>query len=150
MFFVKRDAGGVIRRCTSTGCETISNVSVFGLAASPAGDRLSFVTTGKRGPVVQWMSTRGGLVHDVTNTETGCAPGWSSPRTLWVSRRQGKEILWTEVEVDGGRPTGKTVPGSRDCSDGPEDPVSRGPDVRVLSDRRSQLRLLPMRYLEGP
>jgi hypothetical protein len=88
-------------------------------------------------------------VHDVTATETGCRPGWSSERTLWVSRRDGKEIVWTEVEVDGGRPTGKRTPGSRDCSDGREDPLSPvDPDVRVVSERRSQLRVLPMRYLD--
>jgi hypothetical protein len=87
----------------------------------------------------------------VVETETLCRPGWSSDRTLWVSRREGPDFVWTEVEADGGRPTGKRVPGSRHCYDGGTDPASPvDPDVRVLADRRSQLRFLPMRYLEAP
>jgi hypothetical protein len=151
LFYVQGDSGARIQRCDTTGCRTISDLAVFELAVSPDDEKVAFVTNGARGPMVQWMSAYGGPAHAVTDTETGCRPGWSSDRTLWVSRRSGKEIVWTEVEVDDGRPTGKQVPGSRDCSDGPEDPMSPvDPDVRVTIDRQSQLRFLPMRYLEEP
>ena len=87
----------------------------------------------------------------VVETETLCRPGWSSERTLWVSRRERGEVVWTEVEADGGRPTGRRGPGSRDCFDGGQDPASPvDPDIRVLSDRPSQLRFLAAKYLEGP
>ena len=150
-FYVKGDTGSRIQRCDAAGCRPISDIAVLELAVSPDGDKLAFVTNGGRGPMIRWMSALGGPAHDVTDTETGCRPGWSSNRTLWVSRRNGKGFLWTEVEVDSGRPTGKSVPGSRDCTDGWGDPLSPvDPDVRVRTERRSQLRFLPSRYLDSP
>jgi hypothetical protein len=149
VFFVKRDRGSAIQRCDATGCRRISDIPVVGLAAPPDGDKLAFVTTENRGPMVQWMSTHGGMLHDVTKTETACGPGWSSNRTLWVSRREGKDLIWIEVDIADGRPTWQKVPGSRDCKDGPDDPDSPiDPRVRVMTDRRSQLRFLPIKYLD--
>jgi serine/threonine-protein kinase len=36
----------------------------------------------------------------------------------------GTEFTWVETDADSGRPTGRTVPGSRECSDGVQDPES--------------------------
>jgi hypothetical protein len=106
------------------------------------------VTFDNRGDEVRWIGTNGGAVHDVTESETNCAPGWSSTQTLWVSRRRGKDAIWTEVDADSGRTTGRVVPGTRDCADGIADPASPGsPEVGTIADRGTQLRLLPARYL---
>jgi hypothetical protein len=149
VFYVSQQQSRIVHRCDANSCRPLARMDAFGLAVSPDGQRLAFVQVGNRGPVVRWMSTEGGPVHNVSDTETACRPGWTSNRTLWVSRRNGHEIMWTEVEADGGRPTGRKVPGSRDCAEGMEDPLSPvDPDVRVVSDRRSQLRLLPSKYLE--
>jgi hypothetical protein len=151
LFYVDRRSKPAIHRCDVGGCRVFAAIAASDLAVSPDGERLAFTVVENRGPMVQWMSTRGGSVHDVTETETFCRPGWSSDRTLWVSRREEAKIVWTEVEADGGRPTGKRIPGSHDCFDGGPDPASPvDPHIRVVSDRRSQLRLLPMRYLEEP
>jgi hypothetical protein len=94
------------------------------------------------------MPADGGPAHDVTDSETGCQAGWASNNTLWVSRRRDGKILWTEVDADSGKETGKTVPGERDCSDGGNDPASPvDTDLRVVASRVSQLRLLPRAQL---
>jgi hypothetical protein len=74
--------------------------------------------------------------------------GWASNQTLWVSRRRDGKILWTEVDADSGKETGRAVPGLRDCTDGGSDPMSPvNSDLRVIPNRASQLRLLPREYL---
>ena len=42
----------------------------LGLAASPDGKRLAFVTMDKRGTIVQWIGADGGEPHEVAETET--------------------------------------------------------------------------------
>jgi hypothetical protein len=151
LFYVNSTSAPVIHRCDLAGCRKFASMWASELSVSPNGERLVFVMEDNGGPVARWMSTRGGPVHDVAKTETWCRPGWSSDRTLWVSRREGREIVWIELEVEGGRPTGKRVPGTRDCFDGGQDPASPvDPDIRVAADRRSQLRFLPAKYLDQP
>src|SRR4030095_5369565 len=98
--------------------------------------------------MVKWVGVDGGDVHDVIETETGCPVGWTSSRTLWVSRRRGGSFTWTEVDVDSHRETGRTQPGSRDCSDGRQDPESPvDPDLRIVYQQKSQIRLLGRKFL---
>jgi hypothetical protein len=101
----------------------------------------------KRGTIVQWISADGGEPHNVVETETTCPVGWSSADALWVSRRQGRKIVWTEVNADTGRETGKTSPGGRDCADGRPDPASPVSDVQIIYDQTSQIRLVPNEQL---
>ena len=69
------------------------------------------------------------------------------PNPLGARRRDAK-IRWTEVDADTGRETGQSVPGQRDCADGNGDPLSPvNPDLRIIRDRASQLRLVPRSYL---
>ena len=139
-----------IRRCDRTGCRDIYQGVAIGLAASPDGKRLAFVTTDKRGSIARWISADGGPVHEVVETETTCPVGWASAETMWVSRRRGREIVWTEVDADTGRETGQTVPGSRDCGDARPDPASPvSADLRIVYDQTSQLRLVPNERLAG-
>jgi hypothetical protein len=139
---------GSIERCGIDGCHTLLTNGGVSLAISPDDGRLAFLYLGGQGMIVRWMSADGGKIHDITETETACDPEWSSNRTLWVSRRRGEKTVWTEVDVDTGRPTGNVVPGSKDCADAEDDPVSpMRRDVRIAIDHRSQLRLLAERYL---
>jgi len=132
-----------IRRCDRAGCQEIFKGFAIGLAASPDGRRLAFVTMDKRGSIVQWISADGGEPHDVAETETSCPVGWASADAIWVSRRRGRAIVWTEVDADSGRETGRTAPGIHDCADARPDPASPAdPDLRIVHDQTSQLRLI--------
>jgi serine/threonine protein kinase len=151
LFYLSFDAAafnGAIKRCGSGGCRTLLEGGGSGLAISPDDERLAFLYLGNKGVVVRWMSTEGGEVHDVAETETACAPEWSSNRTLWISRRRGQRPVWTEVDADTGKPTGKVAMGLKECTSGENDPASpASPDVRVTVERKTQLRLLPRKYL---
>src|SRR5262249_46954852 len=111
-----------IRRCDRAGCRDIFQGFAVGLSPSPDGRRLAFVTRDRRGPVGQGIGADGGAPHQVAETETGCPVGWASDETIWVSRRRGRTIVWTEVDADSGRETGKNLPGSHDCYDARPDP----------------------------
>ena len=148
-YFVDGTSPLRLKRCRDNECRVLTEGGTFGvLSVSPDGTRIAFLTMASRGPLVGWMSADGGATHDVSDSETGCAMGWASNQTLWVSRRRDGKILWTEVDVDSGKETGKVVPGQRDCADGGSDPLSPvNPDLRVIANRASQLRLLPRSYL---
>lgn len=147
LFYVGRGNGHAVFRCDIAGCWVVlDGYFIHGLAASPSGERLALVVVDRRGPRVQWIRAGGGELQDVSETETACLPGWTSDHTVWISRRQGKSFTWVETDVDSRRPTGRTSPGSRECSDGSQDPLSpvdRDSDVRTVFGRRSQVRLLP-------
>jgi hypothetical protein len=137
-----------IRRCDRQGCRDLFEGFAFGLSASPDGKRLAFVTVDKRGTVAVWINANGGAPHDVAETETGCPVGWASAQTIWVSRRRGRKFVWTEVDADTGHETGKTAPGTHDCFDSRPDPASPvNPELRIVYDQTSQIRLLPTEQL---
>jgi hypothetical protein len=138
-----------LRRCDDLGCRDLVERSVGFADVSQDGKRIAFVEFEQRGPVVKWISSEGGEAHEVSETETGCPAGWTSPKTLWVSRRYGSRVVWKEVDADSGRETGRSVPGSRDCSDGRRDPQSPlNPDLRIIYDQTSQLRLIGKEHLD--
>jgi hypothetical protein len=147
-YYDSRDRTPTVRRCDRAGCRDLLHAYTIGLAASPDGKRLTYVTADKGGTIVQWISTDGGPPHDVAETETACPAGWASASTIWVSRRRNRKIIWTEVDADTGRETGKTVPGTRDCNDLRPDPASPvDPDLRIIYDQTSQVRFVPNEVL---
>ena len=147
-FYRRRAPQPSIRRCDGRGCRDVYQGFALGLAASPDGKRLAFISVDKRGSIVQWMGAEGGDAYEVAETETNCPVGWASPDTIWVSRRRDGKIVWTEVHAETARETGKTAPGSRDCADARPDPVSPvDTDVRIIYDQTSQLRLIDRSYL---
>src|SRR5690349_2442006 len=102
----------------------------------------------KRGIAVWWVPSEGGERQEVADAGNPCSPGWASDQRWWISRRVHGQLTWTEVDADSGRETGKTVPGLRDCADGRTDPGSPvDPDLRIIEDRTSQLRLLDAKFL---
>jgi hypothetical protein len=142
-FYVRHLPHPRIRRCDRVGCRDIFHGFALGLAASPDGQRVAYVTSDKRGYVVQWLAADGGEPRDVAETETACPVGWASADTIWVSRRRAREFVWTEVHADTGHETGRTLPGSRDCMDARPDPASPvNGDLRIVYDQTSQVRLV--------
>jgi len=147
-FYIPHTPHPGIRRCDRRGCREIYKGFAIGLSASPDGKRLVFLTMDTRGSVVRWIGTDGGETHEVADSETTCPAGWASAQTVWVSRRREGKRLWTEVDADSGKETGKTVPGTRDCSDARPDPASPvSPDLRIVYDQTSQIRLLAKDHL---
>jgi hypothetical protein len=149
LFYIDEEHQGRIVGCDATGCRTILAGAVGGgLAMSPDDRRLLFATPTNRGMAVRWITLDGGTVHDVTQAEPDCLPAWSPSSTVWTLRRLAGILGWIEVDADSGRPTGKFVPTSHNCSDGTTDSDSPVPaHVRAVVDQTSQLRLLPTRYL---
>jgi hypothetical protein len=149
MFYVVYGQTPEIRRCDAQGCRTISTGASMMTALSPDDRRLAFVSVDSGARAVRWISADGkGPVHEIPELETGCAPSWSSPTDLWVSQRKGRRLVWTEIDTDSGRPTGRTSAGRHDCMDGLDDPDKPQHDpVEIEIGNRSQIRLLPSKYL---
>jgi len=138
-----------VQRCDRRGCQMIFSGAVGWLALSPDEKRLALAMIDAEGAAFRWISSDGtGAVHEIADTENACVPIWSNDRDLWVSLRKGRKQVWTEIDTDTRQPTGRTAPGSRDCSDGIQDPQRplHAP-VEVDIDVRSQVRLLPSKYL---
>jgi hypothetical protein len=140
-----RDPG--LWRCAGVECRRIVTAPIWFSEVSPDGSRVAYATVGARGPAVRWLPTDGGASHDVSDSETICGPHWSSPRTLWLSRRWSGQLVWREIDVDTGRETGRTSAGSTDCTDGWADPTTPDMDVRVAAETRTELRVVPSAYL---
>jgi serine/threonine protein kinase len=137
-----------LERCDANGCKKLTDRRGMSLAVSPDGKRVVVLTVEKRGIAIWWVSADRGEAHEVTEADSVCAPGWASNQTLWIWRRVGGAPTWTEVDADSGRETGKFVPGLRDCSDGKPDPRSPvDPDLKIIYDQTSQLRLLKGKFL---
>jgi tRNA A-37 threonylcarbamoyl transferase component Bud32 len=148
LFYLQQQGRPSIMRCDRAGCRSILNRPAMSLSISPDGQHLAFVALEVRGPVVELMDLRGGQVRELMETETACQMGWTSAKTLWVSRRRDGKIIWIEVDTESGRETGQSFPGSRDCADGYPDPKSPvQPDLRMVYDQISQLRLLGKEHL---
>ncbi len=148
LFYIQHKERPSIMRCDHAGCRSIANRPAMALSISPDGRHLAFVALEKKGTVVELIDLRSGHIRELVETETGCKAGWASAETLWVSRRRDGRIIWTEVDAESGRETGRSVPGSRDCTDGKPDPQSPvDPDLRVVYEQTSQLRLVGKEHL---
>jgi hypothetical protein len=143
-FTVRWDAPNGLYRCNDRGCDLLLAEDIAELVVSPDGQRLAFIQPRKGDPVVSWMPATGGEPREVSASETLCAPVWSSNRTLWVSRKRAGRFSWVEIDIDATRETGRTIPGRTDCITGLPDPASPAQlDFRVVTQRRTQIRLLP-------
>jgi len=133
-------------RCDrSSACTVIARGVGLGFSLSPDDSKVAFLANSNRGVRVRWMPSGGGASHELGESETGCAPGWSSDRTLWISRRLRGLLTWTEIEVESGKPTGRTAPGSKNCTDGLPDPLSPADlDARVVFNFETDIRLKTM------
>jgi hypothetical protein len=145
MFYSAFGENQQVWRCDGAGCRVIVKGEVSGLALSSDDKRLAFVAAGNRGPLISWISADGsGPTHEVAESDTYCRPLWSNEKDIWVSLRRGARVVWTEIDTNSNRSTGRTLPGTRDCSEGYADPTTpvREP-VTVETTFRAQLRRLP-------
>src|SRR6185312_16392835 len=108
-----------VERCDRAGCRMIFSGPVGTISVSPDDKRLAFTTIDNSGAAVRWMWSDGsGSVHVVTDTQNVCGPIWASNKNLWVSLRKGHQEVWTEIDTDRERSTGRTSPASNGCADG--------------------------------
>jgi len=136
-----------IERCDHRGCRRIFPGPVGTVAISQDDRRLAFMVVDSGGPTFRWMLSDGtGPVHEITAADNVCPPIWASEKDVWVSLRKGHAEVWTEIDTDTNRPTGRTSPGG-DCEH--MLPGSRPVDdpVEIEIGVRTQLRLLPSNYL---
>ena len=140
-----------VRRCDRAGCRQIFEGDSGWLALSPDDSRLAFLVSDNRGHVIRWIAADGlGGGREIVGVDTACAPAWANDRDLWVALRKGRRVIWTEFDADSAAPTGRTSPGTTDCTDGVADPASPAKAaVRIETTIRSQIRLLPGKYLPG-
>jgi len=138
-----------VRRCDRAGCRRIFEGNSESLALSPDDRRLAFLASDNRGHVIRWIGSDGlGGGRAIAEVGTGCTPTWANERDLWVAVRKGPKVIWTEFDTDSAIPTGRTSPGTRDCTDGVDDPASPNkPATRIESTFRTQLRFLSEKYL---
>jgi hypothetical protein len=119
----------------------VSDVVMIYATVSPDGRRVAYVDPAPRGPRALLVDLAGGTPRDVGDASSYCRPVWSSARTLWISRRAQGTPEWVEIDVDA-RPTGRTLRGARDCSDGLPDPAGPTRDgAKIVVDWRSELRV---------
>jgi tRNA A-37 threonylcarbamoyl transferase component Bud32 len=133
-----------VRRCDAQHCEDLMTGKVWRAQVSPDGSKLAVISVQKRGPTVSWMDVREpNRLHVLRETETICAPSWSAQGTLWISRREGATVVWTEIDLASGRETGRRQPGRGDCTDGVQDPTPPGvPEPRLIPVFVTQLRVI--------
>jgi tRNA A-37 threonylcarbamoyl transferase component Bud32 len=146
--YVKDKPSPGVVRCDGQGCTQIIDRPALAARISPDGSRIIFVSAEKRGLAIYVSAGDGTGIREVRETETFCSPGWSSLHAVWLSRRRGELFVWTEVDIDSNRETGRTTAGTTECSNGDEDPASPvNPDVRVVVQRQAQVRVLAQKYL---
>jgi hypothetical protein len=144
LYFV-RDGGEKpgIYRCDAGGCRRLTADFALSLDASPDGTRLAYLGVGPGGPRIALLSVEGGEPRYLVDSETGCFPGWSSAKTLWVSRRKLGKPVWIEIDVESGVSTDRMQAGAKGCLDGSNDyssPVH--PDFGIVEQHSSELRFV--------
>jgi Protein kinase domain len=151
MFWENMSQPMALQRCDDSGCRTLFKGEAGTLSLSPDDRRLAFLTEENRGHVIRWAATDGqGGGREVAVVDTACNPVWANERDLWVALHHGRRVTWTEFDSDTARPTGRTLAGTRDCTDNVPDPASPGMEaVKIEFAVRSQIRVLPAKYLPG-
>jgi len=147
-WFTRNESSPGLFHCKERSCDRIVAGDIRWPSLSPDGTRITYLTFDGRGESVQWIPSAGGPIHDVTFSEGACRPGWSSPLTIWVSRRVRGRPLWTEVDAESGRPTGRTSPSGNDCTIGryasPDLLSPVRPEIRIVFETTSQIRTMEL------
>jgi hypothetical protein len=150
------DAPGFYLCAEAGACKRISQTIMPYATVSPDGRRVAYVDPAPSGPRARLVDLGGGPERDVGDASSYCRPVWSSARTLWISQRAAGTPEWVEIDVgepDEGRaasgpsvrPTGRTLRGLRDCSDGLPDPAGPTRDgAKIVVEWRSELRVQPL------
>jgi hypothetical protein len=142
--FVRRGgaAPGYYRCAFGGGCVRVTSLLLLDATISPDGARIAYLDPAPQGARARLVGIDGKGSREIGDASSYCGPVWSSPRTLWISRRTEGTPAWIELDVEGEpSPTGRRFAGTRDCSDGIADPASPARDgVRLVANWRSELR----------
>ena len=134
---------GELLQCDGDRCVPLLKRPLWKAQVSPDGTKIAIIELGHLGPTAAWIDVAAPeQVHVLGQIETICSPSWSSPSTVWFSRRPGEG---GGVGRDGqpGRNTGRRLPGTTDCASGVEAPEAPGDDrIAVRTEYRTQLRLV--------
>ncbi|MDB4982257.1 MAG: hypothetical protein JWM82_3009, partial [Myxococcales bacterium] len=144
--YVRRggDAPGYYRCVFEGACTRVLELIMPYATVSPDGTLVAYEDPVPQGPRARLVALAGGAPRDLGDGGSFCAPVWSSPRTLWISRRTEGAPTWVELDVAAPevRPTGRTRPGSRACADGLPNPAAPLRDgARIIVSATSQLRV---------
>jgi hypothetical protein len=147
------DAPGFYRCEFGGACRRLTDAIMPYATVSPDGRRVAYVDPAPQGTRARLFDLSGGAGRDIGDASSYCRPVWSSARTVWISRRGGGTPEWIEMDVGeaaagppaAAQPTGRTLRGMRDCSDGLPDPAGPTRDgVKIVVDWRSELRVQSM------
>jgi eukaryotic-like serine/threonine-protein kinase len=138
------DAPGYYRCAFDGACARVLDLIMPYATVSPDGTLVAYIDPVPQGQRARLVPLAGGAPRDLGDGGSYCAPVWSSPRTLWISRRTEGAPTWVELDVatPDARPTGRTRPGTRACADGLPDPASPVRDgARIVVSAKSELRV---------
>jgi hypothetical protein len=150
--FVRKagDAPGFYLCAFRGACRRLTDVVMPYATVSPDGALVAYVDPAPQGARAHLVAFTNGELHDdrdVGDAGSYCRPVWSSARTLWISRRGAGTPEGVEIDVGGAnaRPTGRTLRGARDCSDGLPDPAGPTRDgAKIVVSWRAELRAHPV------
>src|SRR5581483_11980834 len=94
-------------------CARLTQETSLSLSVDPAHGRIAYTVWADalRPPRVKWISPDGGETHDISPSETGCAPVWMSASRIWISRRRQGRPVWVAMNPDTRQETGNVIPG---------------------------------------
>jgi hypothetical protein len=145
------DTAGELMACDGSHCAPLTKRRLLKAQVSPDGTKIALVLIEPMGPTAAWFDIETPeQIHVVGQIETICSPIWSSPATVWFSRRRGRVVEWVETDISSGGTTGRRYPGTTDCASGIEDPEAPGESWSgVRTEYRTQLRLITTDAAEG-
>jgi serine/threonine protein kinase len=146
-----KDSGGIFRCASGRGgsqptCLPVNReIPLQYVAAAPDGQKYAYHLLRGDGVVLRIAALAaagapGGAARDLAIGTGLCQIPWSSPTTLWFSRRQGAEFRWVEIDVESNRPTGRIAGRATGCFDGyPETVLPVAGPIRLELSRTSQI-----------
>ncbi len=108
----------------------------------PSGHMLAYVTL-MNIPRLHVMNRATGSTTDLGVVAGNCLPFWTSSKRLWTMQAVGTRLVWSELDIDSRKPTGRSrtiVPqGGRECSVPTDIPGIPEHRVVALTDERSEI-----------
>ena len=93
------------------------------ISVAPGSDLFAYAALSGQEIILRLTSLVDGTTRDLVAGTNSCRPIWSSPHTLWFSRRHGRHHRWSEIDVVTGMMTGRVSPGTSNCYNGHPDPT---------------------------
>jgi hypothetical protein len=108
----------------------------------PSGQLLAYVTI-MNIPRLHVMHRVTGSTTDLGVVAGNCPPFWTSPNRLWTMQAVGSRLVWSELDTDSRKPTGRSrtiePQADRECSAPADIPGIPKHRVVALTDERSEI-----------